>query len=330
MDEMTPQQREIIMVSDIHLTSTQPPGRLDDAAKTCLRKFEWLLNCARQNRAVLITAGDMFDKPRDWYLLPEIARLLRDYSVTVLTVYGQHDSYMRSRENRPATTLGVLAKAGLVYILGSEPIYTPWLALQPSGPKWVEGQWEIYGAGWEEAVPTPAPSDNKKILVRHAPISTEPIYVDHQYIDAMQTLEQLKQFDIILCGDIHRSFHIQKGHRHILNTGPVFRYKADEYNMKIHSPSFIALDMFTGGVEWFEIPHEPAENVLTRDHIPQVDQTDIMIGFMDLLVRASMDKETRVVNIARAVQIALRNPDVPRDVADLMRDVMDTVAKRGM
>jgi hypothetical protein len=34
-------RQQLLLISDMHLTSSQPVARLDNAVDTCLRKFEW-------------------------------------------------------------------------------------------------------------------------------------------------------------------------------------------------------------------------------------------------------------------------------------------------
>lgn len=324
---MKPMDRsQIILISDMHLTSSQPVARLDNAALTCLTKFEWLLKAARKHNAVIVQAGDMFDKPRDWYMLPRVAALLLKYEVPFHCVYGQHDTYMHSKENRPATSMGVLAEAGLVRILNTIPYET---AAQVDGDLMHTG-WALYGASWKEQPPAPQPTDHKKILVRHAPIAMEEAYVGHDYIDAEKTLERMTDYDIVLCGDVHRAFHLQKGDRHILNTGPMFRYSAEVYNFE-HVPSFATIDLVgehAGRVQWYEMPCAPAEEVLTREHIHQSSASnEALLGFMAALTAPNVDKDKRVVHITQRVHQALKDPNVPQDVVDLMLDVMGAVSR---
>ena len=327
------ERRQLILISDLHLTSSQPVARLDNAADTCLRKFEWLLKAARKHNAAIVQAGDMFDKPRDWYILPRVAALLRKHKVTFYCVYGQHDTYMHSKENRPATSMGVLAKAGLVHILGTNPHLTSWQKTR--GHDDGEGDdsgWALYGASGEEQPPAPQPADRRKILVRHAPIAMEEAFMGHEYTDAEETLKRMDGYDVVLCGDVHRTFHVQQGDRHILNTGPMFRYSAEEYNFT-HRPSFVTLDTIgddAGRIEWYEMPHESADKVLTREHLQTPGGNRALLGFMEALTSPGIDAETRIVHITKRIKIALEDPSVPKDVVDLMMDIMDTVSREAL
>ena len=70
---------KLLLLSDVHLSSKTPIGRLDDYRKTCLRKFEYVLKYADKIGADIYQAGDLFDKPRDWFILLDVIELLKKY-----------------------------------------------------------------------------------------------------------------------------------------------------------------------------------------------------------------------------------------------------------
>jgi DNA repair exonuclease SbcCD nuclease subunit len=289
---MTTKPQKIIFISDMHLSSTQPVARIDDAPAACFKKFRWLLKAAIQHNAVIVQAGDLFHGPRDWEALNEVTMALREYAVPFFTVYGQHDMYMRSKKARPYTAMGQLAAAGLVTILGT--------------------------------VPAPEPSGLDNILVRHAPIYTEALFNGHEYIDAVHTLGRLDGYRLILCGDIHRSFFVQKGPRAIFNTGPFFRREAALYNFT-HVPSFAVMEVTgdeAGTIQWYEVPCEPADNVLSREHIDDVAARKVLTEFIEAL---HISGPMVSVNIVDRVNDALEAPEVPEPVKRLLREVMDYV-----
>ena len=305
--------QKIIFVSDMHLSSEQPIGRTDDAPATCIKKFRWLLQAAIQHNAVIVQAGDLFNSSRDWQMLNNVTMALREYAVPFFCVYGQHDMYMRSRAARPYTAMGQLAAAGLVTILGSGPLVAESIA--------------VYGRSYGDTIPTPQPGDYRNILVQHAPVHTQALFDGHEYIDAMGSLERLTDYDIIHCGDIHRSFFIDKGPRAIFNTGPFFRREASEYNFT-HVPSFVTLEATgpdTGQLQWYEVPCEPAEQVLSREHIQEADARKVLSEFIEAIhVHGPLVN----VSIVDRVKQALSSPDVPPEVKGLMEEVMGYVAAK--
>lgn len=266
---------KFLHISDTHLLFDSPQARLDDTHKTGLEKFEYVLSWAKENSTVILHSADFFDKRRSWYLLPEIVTLLKKYEVPILAVFGQHDQYMRSMVTRHATMLGILEQAGLVEILGSAHFETH-----------EEIRWCIKGAGYQEEIPAPDEECDYNILVIHAPVAVEPLWPGHNYIDAEKFLAEHTEFDMILCGDIHRSFGIiDKVGRWILNTGPMIRRRAVDYNFQ-HKPGFWVIDtekeIGPKQVTWEEIPHLPAEKVLSRDHIEREEESEeILQEFVD-------------------------------------------------
>lgn len=258
----------IIMVSDCHITSSFPVARQDTALETCMVKVTHLLAKCVQHKAILLTAGDLFQNDRDWGALTRVAEMLNrcQPTVQVFTIPGQHDKHYRTKAK--ATNLGVLENAGLVTILGETP-YTFEHYAEDNSYKFIV---RIYGAGWGEPWPVPEEviSHTYDILVVHAPISTKSLYPDHQYQDAKDVLKANPKYDIILCGDTHRYFKVpfKRGaalpSAWCLNTGPMFRREATEYNMG-HKPGYFLWQ--DGAVNWCEIPHEAADVVLSRAHL---------------------------------------------------------------
>jgi len=257
---------KIVTLSDLHLIITNPQSRKDNLVETQFEKLIFVLDYVRKNDAILVLPGDIFDTPRSWYLLPKIAELLQ--GLRVLCVYGQHDTYYYNVTTRHATILGVLDKAGLVTILGGVPL--------------VVGDIAFYGASITEPVPEIEDINQMNVLVTHAPISDTALYSTQEYINAEKFLDSL-DFNLILCGDIHRKFIIQKENNIILNSGPLLRIESTEYNMK-HKPGVWAIDTETRKVEFIEVPHKPSEEVLTRHHIvtPQ-EIKETMNDFISIL-----------------------------------------------
>lgn len=309
-DQKGASPQNIIFVSDMHLSSGQPIARTDDAPATCIKKFRWLLQAAIQHNAVIVQAGDLFDSSRDWQMLNEVTMALREYAVPFFTVYGQHDMYMRSKKARPYTAMGQLAAAGLVTILGTVPLLAE--------------SWALYGCSYGDQPPMPEPGDMRNILVRHAPVHTQALFDGHEYIDAAETLKRMDGYQLILCGDIHRSFFVEDGGRAIFNTGPMFRREASVYNFT-HVPSFVVMQITgpePGTVKWFEMPCEPPDKVLSREHIEERAARKVLSEFIEAIhVHGPLVN----VSIVDRVRDALEAPDVPQPIKDLMQEVMDYV-----
>jgi len=251
---------KFVLISDMHLSVDNPRARLDDCKEAGYRKLQYVLDWAEKNRAGILHAGDLSHKPRSWHLLSDLQHIFL-INEPFYTIYGQHDTVMYNEQTRKATILGALAGAGFVKILGFDP-------------KNIEG-YDIYGCHYGQEPPVLNNSGNN-ILVIHKAICDESLWSGQDYLDAKTYLAQHKNYRIILCGDIHKKFHIQIGDRHIVNAGPMIRREANIYNYK-HCPGFWVWDIDDENMNWQEIPHDLAEKVLSRDHIDYKEEADSIL-----------------------------------------------------
>ncbi|MFA5355260.1 MAG: metallophosphoesterase [Candidatus Paceibacterota bacterium] len=275
---------KFILVSDVHLLRQNPVARKDNLVENQFKKFEFILQQARIQKADILCAADFCDIPRSWVLLPRIISLLKDYEdVRLHTVFGQHDTYLYSEETRDRTTLGVLEKAGLVTVLDSSP-------LQITGE---DRCVTLYGCSFGADVPVPVVSSRStmfNVLVIHASISDRSLYPGQEPTMAKKFLESNKNFDLIVCGDIHRSFMVKAGKRFLFDVGPMLRREATQYNFS-HVPHVVFFDTEKLTYEEIEIPHKPADEVLDRSHIDRVvESKDILEGFVSEIESEDTEK----------------------------------------
>jgi DNA repair protein SbcD/Mre11 len=301
----------IIMVSDLHMDLETPAGRLDDTGETAFRKLEYVLQEAAKRKAIILQAGDFMNKPRSWFLLPRLIDLLKRYGIPIYCVAGQHDVYMYNEETKDNTSLGVLAKAGLVTILGEKGT--------------IHGNVVFYGASYGQEIPFPNYTKEKgirdlNILVVHAPIAEE--WVGGDFIEADKFLKEHTEYDYILCGDIHRRFQVNSGARSILNTGPLVRREATTYNFA-HRPYMVYLKI-EGKIRvlnWIEIPHEPAGKVLTRDHIErEEDKNQMLAEFIERIESGSGNSDH--VSFDQVLQDLLKETKADKKVRAILSEVM--------
>jgi hypothetical protein len=86
-------------------------------------------------------------------------------------------------------------------------------------------------------------------------------------------------YNLIICADIHSKFYYKApSGRIILNSGPLLRLEVDEAD---HEPGFFVYDTETENVDWVVVPHEPAENVISREHLIKKEEMDsVLEGFV--------------------------------------------------
>jgi len=251
----------LILLSDLHLTSINPVGRKDNVLTTGLEKLEYVLNYAVDHEVrFILQAGDFCDKSRDWNLLSKLHRLLDAYKVPILCVSGQHDYYYRSSETDNASTMGILHQSGLVAIL-REPkeIYDPSRI--------------VYPVSWGNKIPVPKKNNLLNILLAHVPIAQQKVYPTQKVTTKRKFNQLLKTWDLMLLGDIHRYLLISQGNRHIVNTGSMMRLESTEYNMT-HQPCFYLYNIHSKKLKKEIIPHKPADEILHTHYIKPETEDD--------------------------------------------------------
>lgn len=257
---------KVALLSDPHITWDKPAGRLDNVEETTMGKMEFVLDyCAEEGLSLLI-AGDLTSKPRSWIMLPKIINLFRRYGdgLEVYAVYGQHDAYMR--ESRDSTILGTLIGSKLIGFLGR----VPRLLNDFNKLKVREYKVFVYGCSWEDRVPIPKVRDwAKNILVVHGRIGEG----SSAEVSPEAFLKEYSGYDLILCGDIHKSFVFHNKDRHIVNTGPMFRGEVTS-DMFSHNPHLLVWNAKADVIKRVSIPHKLSTEVLTRDHIEGAGEID--------------------------------------------------------
>ncbi len=252
---------KFLLVSDIHLRPDNPVGRLDYLPEVQWDKLRSIFNIAQEHEVRgVIHAGDLFHKPRSWTTLHWALELFFEYpAVHWYTVRGQHDSYMNEKASE-GLNFGILSKVGAIRELGPDAVY-------------VEGESgliALYGAGWGEEVPKIKDTSDFTILATHRSISDEEM-VGIKTTSATRFI-RLHRFDLVVCGDIHRAFVVTAGKKTLVNTGPMLRAEATEYNFQ-HEPHVMIFDTEDRSLSRVEIPHEPSDKILSRAHLDVAQET---------------------------------------------------------
>lgn len=270
---------KIILLSDLHLLWDKPVGRLDDTKTTQYNKLKYVLDFACGNSRAILQAGDFFDGPRSWRAMVMYIDLLKQYfkiprwgfGCSINAIFGQHDTYLYHTATRNATALGVLHSAELLNVLSEEP--TVWIDENQKSTQNIH----IYGVSYGQSVPKVVDEKALNILVIHKMVVGTKLWPNQKdYISAPVFLKNNPDYHLILCGDAHQKFLFKDGNRIICNTGPLLRKEASE-EMLSHKPGFYEYDTNSKKIVWYEIPHQPAEKVLTRNHIDGVGMRDKLI-----------------------------------------------------
>lgn len=304
---------KFVCLSDVHLSSENPVGRLDNIVETQFRKLEYVFEFANSKGADILQAGDLFTKPRSWLLLPMIIELFKKYpEMKFFSVRGQHDDYMYSEETKERTNLGILTKFGLVAALSDKPE--------------TRQDVSIYGANFGQNLPDIKRSEYN-IGVIHCNISDTALWKDHKFTAAGKFLADHPGYDFILVGDIHKKFEVETNGRRLINCGPMLRREATEYNFQ-HKPCFYVLDT-EGEGQWIEIPHEPAKVVLERDRIERKAETENLLDEFVNAVQEKIDGNTGVSFVENLLGFAKEN-SLEKGVIDILAKYIERTRREGL
>jgi len=182
----------------------------------------------------------------------------------------------------------------------------------------------LYGASYGRKVPVVQKESDRggsciRVLVIHAPISSEAIYPGQGYVYAKKFLALHKDYDLVLCGDIHRMVTVQVHGRWLVNTGPMVRRTADKYNFT-HKPCFFVYDTEGKEISMIEIPHRSAEEVLSREHLGTREESERMLEeFVSSLNRETVTE----VSFEENLQAFIRDNRIDQEVIDVLAEVMN-------
>ena len=305
---------KLLLISDLHLVVKNPVARIDDLTTTQFEKIEFIFNLAKENNAIIIQAGDFFDKPRSWSLLSLIIDFLKKFDISVYCVMGQHDIYMYSELTKNRTNMGILNKTSLLNILNDKPAQVG------------EGADKVflYGASYGENLPR-IQRLGFTLGVIHASISDRALWPDHKFTSADKYLADNPEYDVILVGDVHSCFSVKdKQGRYLINTGPILRKEANEYNFT-HMPKIALFDTETKDLEWIDIPASVPELILSRSHIEYKEENDQMLDeFVSQIKKNTSDSEdcssgTYIENLWNFVKIN----NIDKAVVDILANITE-------
>jgi len=298
----------LVLLSDCHISLDNPVARLDNLQEVQWKKLKYIWDWANNHQAVILQAGDFVDGPRSWYLL----ELLHDWfsarcTTQFMGVRGQHDNYLYTKDL--STTMGILIKTGLIRLLTSEPAEIGY------------GVADVYGCSYGEEVPEVEDPKAVNILVIHAPISDVAPNRNINYMNAKEFLREHKQYDLILCGDIHHRFVVKEGNRAIVNAGCLLRRDVSDES-GIAPPGFFTCEIGSEGlgvIAFHPVPHAPADQVLTRSHIDSKKESkDALELFIHSVEKGTSGKSDLIENLKDAI----RSWDLGSSVKDVLKEYL--------
>ena len=293
---------KIACLSDWHLTNTAPEKRIDNYEESVFRKYEFVLkHCDDNGIKYLVGGGDIFNHPRmSLGFVSNVIKISNRYNVKILVVAGQHDLFWHNY-NLNNTPLGLLKNAGVVTMLGDEPL--------------MDGNIHFYGAGWEQPIPKIIDKNAVTILAIHImTIKDKKVYEQQEdYITAGSLLKN-NPFDLIVSGDNHQTFtELYKGRR-LVNSGSLMRSTVAQ---KGHNPSFFVYDTDDKTLEQVLIPCLPAHEVLLiNEHEESKELNQRLILYKNALTEEVESDFNFVDNIKKKLKLIEVNDRVKEIIGE--------------
>ena len=115
---------KLLVVNDTHIRGTTPSRRVDNFKETLLNKLKEIKQISEEeNIDIVLHSGDLFDRPDTApSIVNEFVKLLRDFSMPIYIVAGNHDLYGHNPDTLPRTMLGLLVASGIVNLLDEDGI----------------------------------------------------------------------------------------------------------------------------------------------------------------------------------------------------------------
>lgn len=235
---------DAIFVADIHLREDLPVCRTDDFYEAQFFKLSQISRLQEEYNCPVLHSGDLF---HHWKPSPSLlTRTIESLPDQFYSVFGNHDL--------PQHNMELAYKSGVMTLVAAGK-----LKLLPGG-------------NWGEKQPKEVSMviKGRKILVWH--ILTwlrEKPYPDCMASDAIRLLRKNPDFDVILTGDNHQTFHTRLDDRVLVNPGSMTRQTASQVD---HQPVVYFYEAERNIVQ----PHylQIKEGVVSRQHLEKVEQRE--------------------------------------------------------
>ena len=235
---------KILHITDSHGTVKSPESRTDLFYLTFLRKLAEITYAVKLHKIdMVIHTGDLFHSSRvSNKFMGQVAEIIKGWGVPCYVVPGNHDIDGYTIETIDQTSLGLLAKTGVLTLLTRDNPIT--VEAEQAGTHFTVA---ISGQEYYSEIDTGNMSDYEmqqdeadiNILAVHGYIADTQ---QHPNIRCTYPKDIITDADIILSGHYHRSFALDIGNVAYYNPGSMMRVEMTEYN-KTHMPQYGVLEI---------------------------------------------------------------------------------------
>ena len=213
---------KILYLTDTHLTSKSPAGRIDNYANSSLKKLLEIGKIIKDNNInVVIHGGDMFHTPKvNLKYANLVITIIKQWNIPIYVVPGNHDLYGYNINTLDQTMLGVLYSSGIIKILSRS---NPLEITTKNNKILIEGQeyYQNINQDMNKDFSVNTSGYDYNILVSHSMITPKPFIktVSHNCVNDIKT-----DANLVLCGHYHDPFSLSnKDGTIFLNPGSLMR-----------------------------------------------------------------------------------------------------------
>ncbi len=209
-----------ILCSDIHLRDDQPLAWGVDYGEAQLQALLFLQDLQKRHGCPVLCAGDLFHhwKPSPWLLTTAINSL----PANLYAVAGQHDLPQHNIDMFSKSGMAVLVAAKRLQILSrlTEVLYEPPFIFEWMGISWGDTHSRpVWDCEW----------DRPRVLVMHKMVwKGKRPFPGCKAPSASKVMKWAGDCDLIVTGDNHKRFVVEKGKKILVNPGSLLPMTADQ------------------------------------------------------------------------------------------------------
>jgi len=265
----------LLITGDWHLRWKAPRWRRDDYFKAQQQKILQIFDIVDEEKcSVILQPGDFFDShDTPAFVIAKYIKWLKKWNsdglIKLFAVRGQHDLRYHSK-NTDNTPLAIMEAAGVLDILRDDEGHP------------LAHNIYLYGCHWNtEEIPTSLddPADIKILLMHKMVIKDKKLWPGQDgYLVANHFLKN-HPFDLIVTGDNHKSFMVEKKGRYLVNCGSLMRSGIDQVD---HQPVVYVYDTDDKSLKSIPLNIKPVEEVFDIDGVDkQIERDEKMDAFID-------------------------------------------------
>ena len=218
---------KLLLTGDWHYTNKTPASRIDDYQQALEDKIKFIFSVALKEKVDrIIQPGDFTDTPfLDYNNYIRLLNLISDGDIPIYTIFGQHDLKYRNKGNTPLDALH--------HSLDGFYVDFEYASFD---------ELDMYGVSYGEEIPKIKHPNKFNILVIHKMLLHKKEEEWQEDYDLGIDFLNKHKFNLIVSGDNHQSFFVEKNKRFLINCGSLMRSTIEQID---HHPCFYIFDTET-------------------------------------------------------------------------------------